>query len=276
MRLPIPFHPDPLAEPIIEFDPKKPDTDTILKVYEEAENGRYYGALYKMICGSIATIGERSPDNSSLKYMPLVNAEYIAVEAFKLYGLPTRLEGVHRCPRPGCGHKIIMEETETEDSRFDIANASVNYAEDNGYFSLSLDQGREVVIKYGKENEYIISELTFRPPHLYDAMQCKEKSNSAFMRHIYNRCIVDCQAIGTGVEDPTCEMMKGRFPAGEMIRFPDYRDFDRVTVGLKRYGINPFIRVKCPECGKMFDAAMDFTGFFVSALHSELRGMESK
>lgn len=275
MRLPIPFYPDPAGEPITEFEPKKPNSDTILKVYEEAENGRYYGSLYKMVCGAIESIGGHAIDNASLKYLPLVDAEYIAVEAFKLYGLPTKLEGVYPCPRPGCGNRIILEEMDTSDTRFDIATASVRYAEDNGNFTIDLPQGREVVIKYGKENEYIISQMTFRPPTLYDAMQCTGKTNAEFMRQIYFRCLVDLVAVGTGIDDPTVGTIKSRFPGGEMLRFPDYRDFNAITTGLKRYGIDPFMRVTCPSCGKTFDAAMDFTGFFVSALRSELNDRES-
>lgn len=261
---------------------KKPDSDTILTIYEKAEQGKYAQALLYLLNGGIQTLDDQKLSLSELKDIPLVSGEYVAKELFKLYKLPTLVEGLYPCPRNGCGNRIVHEEGKDFDSRDDIDKLPVNYATSPDYqadwFTLNLDKGDEIVLKSKDEVAAEVTAITFRDPTIGDLMMIENDSSlsstGSRLRKLYHELIVGAQVLTIDDRLQDVTVLKNRFPY-ELVKFNDYRYMQQITVGLRRFGIYPFIEVSCPSCGKQWEAALDFTSFFAYALRSQLGGVKS-
>lgn len=265
----------PVPVPTHQVGVVKPNSETILNVYDQVENGKMYQSILHLMNGSLSDL-----DNgglNALKDIPIINSEVIAIEAFKLYKLPTKLEGVYPCPRMGCNHKIIHEETKESDTRDDIAEMPITYFEgtdiSDSYFTLHLDAGDEVKIYSRGDVICTISSITFRHPTIGDLISIENdptlKKSASRLKKLYHSCIVSANFVSLDESITSVDVIKNRYPY-EMLKFDDYRQIDRITVGLRKYGIYPFVAITCPNCGKEFEAAVDFTGFFAYALRSQL------
>jgi len=256
---------------------KKPDSDTILNIYEKAEQGKYAQALLSLMHGGINSIEDTKPSLSDLKNLPLVSAEYIAKELFKLYKLPTLVEGLYPCPRNGCGNKVIHEESRDFDSRDDVDKLPVHYAESADYqtdwFTLTFDKGDEIELKHRDEIAAEVSSITFRDPTIGDLIMIENDSSltstGSRLRKLYHELIVGASVVSIDDRLQDIQTIKNRYPY-DLVKYNDYRYMQQITVGLRRFGVYPFIEIVCPSCGKHWEAALDFTSFFVYALRSQL------
>lgn len=247
-----------------EFEVKKPNTDTILTVADRAQNGKSYSALLALIEGSVKS-------GADLRNMPLINAEYVAREAFRLYEVDTKVEGVYECP--ACRHQNKHIEGDS-DTRDDIAELEVHYADSEENYTLELDKGREVIINStvnGEEKTVaILNKYVFRDPTLDDLIKIEgDKTLTTGVKRLnklFRMCLVELDGI---VESANLDMkaIQNRYQ-GDILNFPDYRDFQSISTMIRKYGLDHFIKVDCESCGKNFEAAIDFTAFFVSALTS--------
>ena len=258
---------------------QKPNTETILKVFSRAQGGKYANSMASLLEGSIESFEGEKVSLTHLKQLPLVSAEFIAVEAFKLYGLPTKLEGVYPCPR--CDFKIIHEEKDGADNRPDLNDFQVIYDDpeesyESEFFKLSLEEGNEVSIKVKKSKqdeeetevatltEYIFSDIT-----LGTMMEIENdttlKDSSSHLKKAYYMHLVDVN--GNTTEDLDLKTLKSRY--GYMImNFPDVSDFFSISEGMRRFGIQPYVPMCCPDCKKEWEQVVDFASFFVYALRS--------
>lgn len=261
-----------------EFELKKPSTATILSLADRAENGKRYASLLALIEGSIETIDGKEP--SELRDMPLINAEYVAREAFRLYKLPTFVEGVYQCPR--CGHANIHEEktgkngTVVSDTRDDVANLEVIFCDHEDPYVLELASGNEVILQnnYNGQLKTVaeIRSFVWRDPSISDMMRIESdsslKDTSRRVNKLYYSCLIDVE--GDVHEGDDFVSLKNKFMY-ELLDFPDFSDWARIAPLLHQYGMQPFIDVTCERCQKDFTDPIDFTGFFVSALLSQSR-----
>lgn len=260
-----------------QIEIKKPDSDTILNIYEKAEQGKYAQALLSLMHGGIVNIEDMKPSLSDLKNLPLVSAEYIAKELFKLYKLPTLVEGLYPCPRNGCGNRVIHEESRDFDSRDDVDKLQVVYAESPNYqddwFVLNFDKGDEIQLKQRDDVVAEISSITFRDPTIGDLINVESDSSltstGSRLRKLYHELISGVSVITVDDRLQDVQTIKNRYPY-DLVKYSDYRYMQQITVGLRRFGIYPFIELVCPSCGKQWETALDFTSFFVYALRSQL------
>lgn len=268
-----------------EVEIKKPNTDTILQVYDKTESGKIYTAMLALLEGSVASIDGVKPTLAQLKKMPIVSAEVVIVEAFKKYDVPTLVEGVYPCPR--CGNKIIHEETKSEDTRDNILDLKIkydrfddlmkatseNYNYKEAYFKLELSDSEK--LQFGDDT--FVHGITFRDPTVEDMIDIQNDATlqtpSSQQKKLYFKCIAGIDFLHPSIED--WQVIKNRFMY-ELVRFDDYRTFDKVSVGLRQYGYYPFIELGCGNCRKVWEAAIDFTGFFVYALRSNLGSQGKK
>lgn len=255
---------------------KKPDTNTILNVAEKAESGKSYAAMLAWIEGSIETVdGERPKD---LRFIPLVNAEVVSRDAFMLYKLPTLVEGVYPCPR--CGALNKHEEGVDSDNRDDIAALQVTCAEEEPKHELDLSESPiEIYSTVDGKKELVVSikKLVFRSPTIDDLLKIETdqtlKTSVRRMKKLYMQCMIDFDGEVTGGED--FNSIKNKY-SYDLLNFPDFRDFDRLTHLFRRFGFNHMIAITCEQCSKEYEKPVDFTGFFVSALLSASKGRSAK
>ncbi len=249
-----------------DFELTKPDTETILTLADRSQNGKQYSAMLALLEGSVK-------DGVDLRYMPLINAEYVVREAFKLYEIDTKVEGVYACP--ACKHQNIHREGAEDDTRDDVANLEVYFSEDEEPYILDLANGREVGIWASVEGEKrqvaLLNKYSFRDPLLDDLLKIEsDKTLDTTVKRLnklFRMCLVDLDGV---IEDATLttEKLKNRYP-NDILNFPDFRDFQKLSLITREYGLEHFIPIGCENCGKKFEAAVDFTGFFVSALTSQ-------
>jgi hypothetical protein len=248
MKLPVPFE--------RQIEVKKISTDTIIDVYEETKNGNVYKAMLSMLSGSIL-IDDKKPSNSELKLFPLVNTEYLIVESFKKFGLPSKVEGVYRCPRIGCGHQIVLEKNRDEDTRIDVDKLEVNFSESDGTI--------EFEPKDHSFKGVLVEKMVFRPITIGDLISIQEekKSTKHAMNEILYRCLVNMEYLSE--DDLPMESIKNRYRL-ELFKFNDISDTMKLQKLFRSYGYNLFKEFSCPKCGKEWKQSIDFTGFFVYAL----------
>jgi hypothetical protein len=247
-----------------EVEIKKISTNTILDVYDIQSKKNKYEALFAMLQGSIETLDGKKPSVSELRLMPMVDVEYIVLEAFKLYGLPTKLEGIYSCPRIGCGNRLIHEVKDGNDSRHDLNDFEVKFSSDIPEYKINC----ELTIK-SQENEIIISSMTFRDFTIGDIIEVmnsgtiKSKINS-----ILYATLIDMEFVDNS--DLTFEQVKSRYKVS-LFNFPKYETITEILNLFRSYGIQLFVKHECNACGKEWNEAIDFTSFFDYALSSQLR-----
>lgn len=260
MRFPRPF------KGITDFEIKKPDTETILEIADKAQSGKNYSSMLALMEGSII-------DGKELRSMPLVNAEYVAREAFRLYEIETKVEGVYECP--ACRHQNKHWETPDSDSRDDIGNLQVRSCDHDEPYVMELDKGREVAITALVNGERktvaVLNKYVFRDPTIDDLIKIEMdktlNTGAKRLNKLFRMILIEVDGI---VDSPDLDVhsIKNRY-MNDILNFPDFRDFQKISLLIRTYGLDHFIKIECENCGKNFESAVDFTGFFVSALTSQ-------
>lgn len=248
-----------------EFELTKPDTETILTLADRAQSGKQYSAMLALLEGSVK-------DGADLRFMPLINAEYVVREAFKLYEIDTRVEGVYGCP--ACRHQNIHREGSDEDTRDDVGGMEVFFCDHDEPYEMELGKGREVEIWASVDGEKrqvaLLNKYSFRDPLIDDLLKIEGDrtldTSTKRLNRLFRMCLVDLDGV---IDDATLdvEKIKTRY-SNDILNFPDFRDFQRMSLITREFGLEHFIKVNCENCGKHFESAVDFTGFFVSALTS--------
>lgn len=266
MRLPRPI----LDTEIFEVEIKKPDTDVFLKAAQLARENKFQNAAFCFIQGSITEIDNAPPTIQHLKNIPLVSGEIIVKEAFKLYGVDTKVESVHKCPR--CGSMIINEQVEEYDNRFDIDNLEIINSEDGEPYILELVD--PIILNGSKGMLLEIYSQTYRDICFKDLLKVENdptlKSPISQMKRSYYECLIDLDGkVGAELSMKSdIDSLKKVFPF-ELLSFPDMRDFNNITKTLRKFGIQNNIDLVCDNCKKKFKDRIEFTSFFVSSLLSE-------
>lgn len=265
MKLPRPI----LNTEIFELEIKKPNTDSFLKAAGFARENKFQNAAFAFLDGSIAEINGERPTISQVRNIPLISAELIIKEAFKLYGIDTKVESIHICPR--CNYRIINEENEISDTRFDIDDLEVLYSEDSEPYVLHLKD--PIIVEGKKEILLEVTSQTFRDITIGDLIQVENdptlKTPISQMKKAYYMCLTDMDGrLGPSLVGKDTDALKKMFPF-ELMSYPDMRDFNSVTKLLRKYGIQNQKQMECPNCNKKFSDKVEFTSFFVSSLLSE-------
>ena len=250
-----------------ECEIKKISTNTILDVYDVQAKKNKYEAMLSMLLGSIDTLDGKKPSVSELRLMPAVNVEYAILEAFKLYGLPTKMEGVYSCPRVGCHSRIIQEiAKDGSDSRQDLNDLQVLFSDSDEPYKVEFKAGEEVTIK-SQENEIIISSMSFRDFTIGDLIDAMNNTTSirSKINQILFSTLVDMEFVDNS--NLSFEQVKSRYKIS-LFNFPRYETVSEILKQFRKYGIQLFIPHVCSSCGKEWEEAIDFTSFFDYALSS--------
>lgn len=246
---------------------KKISTDAILTVFEYQKKGEIYSAMLELAKDCILEINNSSPTIEQLKNLPLVNVEFAILESFKLYGLPTKLEGIYGCPRLNCNNRIIKEKDDDgNDNRIDINEKEVNYSDDMDPYVLRFSNNFNII---KDELEINIHEIHFRDITLKDLIEissAKESSVKSLIKSVIQKTITDIVFTSNSPEINFHKLVN-RYII-ELLKFPDYSYIEKAILLYRTYGIDLSENFVCPKCGKKWKQTIDFTGFFVYALNS--------
>ena len=247
------------------FEIKKISVDGILSVFEYQKKGEIYMAMLELAKDCIVNINGSNPTLEQLRKLPLVNIEFAIVEAFKLYGLPSLLEGIYTCPRMNCGTKIIKEVDESGfDNRIDISNKEVNFSEDMNPYILSFSNDFKIV---KNELEIDIKEIHFRDITIQDLIEISSQKGSSIknlIKSVMQKTIVNIVFDSNSPEINFHKLMN-RYLI-EVLDFPNYQYIENAMLLFRTYGMDLKENSTCPKCNKKWKQTIDFTSFFVYAL----------
>jgi hypothetical protein len=260
----------------------KPKVGIIGNTYEILQEKGEYPAMLEFISGGISSffctdntiIENKEQIRAICRRMPYITAEVIALKIMSLINPDDWIEGVYYCPR--CGEKIITGIEYGEDTRDKISDLEiVNMGEDDNEEinielynnNIHVDLESHVKIMHAKTDNVLeeIESIDIRFPTIDDCIIGMQKySNKKDIKRqfaIYSNCIKKIN--GEDVK------IKWRRMWGEYIF--DKMDSDDLSVigkELQKYGIKKSIKRSCRECGKIWDALVNTSNFFVSGLRS--------
>lgn len=268
MNLPIPiFRNDKIYTAV---DIQKPRTGVITKAYDAAVyKGLNFKALYEFVSGCIDTIysqdGESESDPAAIKricgMIPSVSAETVALKVMALINENDYIEGVYTCPR--CGEKIITGEDGITDTRDKVADLEIVNMEGHFDNSIFVQLSEVIRIKDQRTGEVLetIENFEVRYPTLNDCMNAEEgqRSDVAIALRIY------CNSLQKVNGMDATGQWKGTY--GMLMMNKIYpRDLSIISNAIKKYGIQKTKQRTCIECGKVWEAPLNTSNFFVSGL----------
>lgn len=257
MRLPIPF--DYNGSVVEEVDLRAPRAGVLADVQKEASEGRQYQAIAALVSGCLSEETEKPLD--LVKAMPYRTVEYLALQAILLVSPDDGFEGVYECPR--CGHQTVCELTESNDTRDFVSEVEVRYSE--GLEPILVALGHPVTFTV-KDSVDTIETIQMRHPTIGDCISAEARVGKSNLMKL--QFAIYAAAIERVNGDPVNQHWKATFgiPLFEKMEFrPDLITIRDATA---YYGMSPTIRKLCSKCGKEWDAPIDTSNFFGSALRS--------
>lgn len=251
-------------------DLKEPTPAVIADTQKEAESGNFYKSMHRFLSGSIDSIYSDSGDSVSdrdkikliTRHMPFVSADKIALDILVDLNDDDMFEGIYKCPR--CGHDIICELQEDEDTRDRISDLPVHYMDD--YLeTFTIDLEKPVQIKKKDEVEDINS-IEFYYPTLQNGIQASSKAvgNNSHKKqqYIYTEAVkaVNGQEVQNSWKTNYGPLVIGNLPFKSGMK--------KISLKMSEFGVDHRVDKVCPKCGKEFKAEINTSNFFVSALES--------
>jgi hypothetical protein len=256
MRLPIPF--EVSGRTISEVEIDAPRAGVLADTQKIAEQGKFYAALAKLVEGCL--LDEEMPQ-TVVKAMPYRSAEYIALHAVLMISPDDGFEGVYDCPR--CGTKLICELTQEDDTRDFVSDIAVGYRDEPGAVRFELE--KPVTFKSKGEVIDQVENFELRYPTMGDCMKAEVRSGGAtgvrLQFQVYSQALIFVN--GKEIND-TWKVSFGPLLFDKMTA----RDTIHLSREMSQYGMASDIEKSCMSCGKTWNAPVDTSGFFASALQS--------
>lgn len=254
-----------------DIEIKKPKVKVLADVEETASTGDIYSAMYQFILGcteSISSDDDITDDSAKLKElikaMPYRSAELVAIKTMLLVDPQDYIEGIYTCPR--CGKKIIAELKDDSDTRDRISDLAIT-VEDQPTNTIQYQFESPIIIKSVKDESFRmeIDSVELRIPTLGDciltAKQTSITGGTRFQIVLYKNCLITANA----------EHVDSKFRAewGVYI-FENLNQSDMRSIyePIKKYGLQSTVEKRCYECGKVWEATVNTSNFFVSGLAS--------
>ena len=253
------------------IDIQKPRAEIIAKAYDAANKGLFFKSIFEFIAGSVETIYGNDDtietDPKKIKQicgmMPFVSAEAVAMKIMCKLNKDDTVEGVYSCPR--CHHKIITGTDGLVDTRDKINDLPVIIMDSNANNEINVQLSEPIKIKNVQTGEVIeeINSFTMRYPNLNDCMIAENGQSNDVIIQLRMYCNSLLRVNGNEID-------KSWIGSFGMLMFNRIwpEDLEKITIEMKRYGIIKTKKRECIECGKVWDAPLSTSNFFVSGLHA--------
>jgi hypothetical protein len=248
-----------------DIEIRKPKAKVLADVQETASTGDIYSAMYQFILGcTVSVSGDEAIDDSGklkelIKAIPYRSAELVAIKIMLLVDPEDHIEGIYQCPR--CGKKIIAELKEDSDTRDRISDLAI-IEEETPSNTISYQLESPIIIKNTKDGSVImeVDSVDLRIPTLADciltAKQAAATGGLRFQIVLYKNCLIGVDA-------------KFRAEWGVyLFEQMSTGDLKAIYEPIKKYGLQSTVEKRCYECGKVWEASVNTTNFFVSGLPS--------
>jgi len=273
VRIPIPVF--SAGKAYGEVDLGVPDAGTLADTRRALDDGNYFQAIHEFLRGCVEAIREEGGDGmegdqarAMVKHIPIRSAELLAIQAMLLIDADEGIEGVYDCPR--CGKSQIAEyRSEDSDSRDRISDLGVAYmdGEREEAFSVSLAKPVTMKDKSSGEAVYSASEIEMSWPTLGHAMSSYGKYGASDrMRRQFAIYIEATRKVNGEEVSAKWRGEYGMFTFEKMKVGPG--GLGKIGREMERYGMKDTIPKTCPSCGKKWEAEVNTSNFFASALPS--------
>ena len=253
---------------------KKPSGQVLADARDAIDRTNEFNAMRVFVAGcteSIASENETITDSVAIKSMlgKISNKtlEYLsAMIMVDYYDGEDYIEGVYPCPR--CGTSVVSEKSDADgveiDTRDRITDLHVGFMEDIKDMQRTISF-TPVELRSRKTVDEV-SEVTLRMPTTNDYIKAFQQGGQNMIKiqfQVYGDCII--KANGVDVDDTW------RRSYGYKL-FATLTDFKKVfkEIGdwLNAYGLDPEVEKICrnQSCGKVFNAIINSSNFFASAL----------
>lgn len=253
MRLPIPFEYE--GRIIDDLEIKAPSSGVLAETQRVAEGGKMYAAFSVLTAGCL----DEEDARAMVRVMPYRTCELLAIHAVLKISPDDGFEGVYQCPR--CGHKQVTEYSEDEDTRDFVSDLYVGYADAAEPFEVELDSAVTVTSK-GEAIEQV-STLTFHHPTMQECQKAESRvglKNPTKLNFAVLALAID-KVDGREVDDRWRTNL-----APVVFEKMAAKDLAKINAEIARYGMSSTLPKVCHECGKEWDAPVNTSGFFASAL----------
>lgn len=258
MRLPIPFeHNDNIID---DLEVKAPVSGLLADTSRAVDEGNYYSALLVLLSG---TIQEYEPSEAKrlIKNMPYRTAEWLSLQTILKISPDDGFEGIYRCPR--CGHEMVTNYDDDVDTRDFISQLYIGYADDIESIKLELEEP----ITRTSRGEVVdsVSSITLRHPTIDDCIKAEQKVGTKdpgkTQFAIYANAITEIN--GQSVNDK----WKKAHGMNLFERMP-VPALSSIGNDVSKYGLSSTIEKTCRKCGKTWQARVNTSNFFESALRA--------
>lgn len=273
VRIPIPVF--QAGKAYGEAELEVPDAGTLADTRRALDDGNYFEAVHEFLRGCLKALREDGGESlegdqarAMAKHLPIRSAEFLAIKAMLLLDADDGIEGVYDCPR--CGKRQMAEyRSEDSDSRDRISDLEVAYMDGSpgGSFSVTLAEPVTMKDKASGEAVYSASEIEMDWPTLAHAMNSYGKYGASDRVRRQFAIYIEATRRVNGEE------ISARW-RGEYGMFT----FEKMKVGpgglgefgreMMHYGMKSTIPKTCPSCGKRWEAEVNTSNFFASALPS--------
>ena len=230
-----------------------------------AETGDYFKAILALLAVVVTEIvdsdGKAETDRAQVKNllreMPSIDAEYISIQALALSGGEDFVEGIYSCPRPGCGHDLVVE----GDNSDRISDLETVYGDTDEHISLNLASPVRVVNTRTKEPVLDVRSVELRQPAVRDYIRAF--SRVGMKDQLRYQYAAYAEAIELVNEEKVDDRWKSTW--GPMLfEQMDRADLSEIGKKIRSRGLQTRLPKICPKCGKQWDAEVSTSGFFAS------------
>lgn len=262
----------------------KPKTGVIGNTVEILQEKGEYPAILEFISGGIGsftTIDDKIVEDkiqirAICRRMPYLTAETIALQIMALVNPDDWIEGVYSCPR--CHERIItgIDNDYDEDTRDRVSDLEIGIMgeDENGEINpdlyinnIHVDLQEPVRILHAKTDNVIeeIESLDLRFPTIDDCIIGMQKySDKKDVKRQFAIYAVALKKINGEEVKIKWKRTWGEFVFSNM----DTSDIAVIGSELQKYGIKKTIVRTCRKCGKVWEAPVNTSNFFVSGLQS--------
>lgn len=254
-----------------DIEIRKPRGKVLADVEEAASTGDIYTAMYQFILGCIESISGSDETVSDLnklkelvKAMPYRSADFVSIQIMLMVDSKDYIEGIYTCPR--CGKKIIAELKDDTDTRDRISDLIIEI-EETPTNSIHFDLVSPVIVSNEKDGSIIIEvdSVDIKTPTINDCILTAKQTGTVgglrFQIALYKNCLL---SVNGKAVSPKFKAEWGIYVFERM----DTSDLKAIYEPIKKYGYQSTVEKRCYDCGKVWEATVNTSNFFVSGLQS--------
>lgn len=259
LKLPVPIFME--NSEVLECQITKPSSGTLLETRKIINTGDYFLALKKFLSETILFDDDKEKTLRLVGELPMNSAEYLTIQVLLLHHPDDAVEGVYYCPR--CHTQKICEDKDGIDTSDKISELDVVYFGDSDSKEITKDV--EVVLTDKKTGNTVFDcrSITMRFPKLKDFIESANKvgyeDEVEIQKQVYLQCV-------TKINNEEIDKKTKNIYLQKILYKLDPRNLNYFGSYINKFGMKKEVEKVCLKCSKKWDATINTSNFFDSAL----------